>query len=333
MNASKFFVRIVVTVLVAVLLLPGIAGAQEEPAEPVNLYEEVIASYGRWVFISVSENGRAIRYNIQGESWELPLESWMATDLSGDRYGTKEPLQSSPEVGYCEEGMRDCTSHLFLWRTAVPEEYLECFESKLEIAHRVLDTHECDEPIPVLVGLRFNLAEVTGDEAWGLSAAEVVEEYNKIFESQQPGLFIAAGLPHYSPTKLILPGASEAIPVGYSCWDCLADTSGPAGDVVQLNPGALSFTGDPETAPLGESEYPGVVIPIRQDWEWQFTAIMMLPERGAEDIDYTAVRWLGEYNEYLFNQTPTPTPTLPPTLATATPEPPKKLQNTQTGGN
>lgn len=292
---------VVMMILVTFVVASGLAGFNTVSAqEEGKTYEQWLDQYDKWVSLKVYEKGRGVSYVVEDQKWQLPLESQMAHDLSSGWYEAVEPIDSNPDDGYCAAGQRDCTNHAWLWRIAIPSEFVGCTEAVMDIAHRVTVTTTCEDRLPMIVGLRYNDENVTGDvgdepEHWGLTQSELAVEYDRMYEGREAGLFLSTMLPEFAAAQVITPDLDNPIGFQYACWDCVPDTSGPAGDIVQLDPAVLSHTGEPQSAPLGHTDLPGVVVPLPREWDWVFTSVVLLPEIGAEDMGIGMVIWLGEY--------------------------------------
>lgn len=216
--------------------------------------------------------------NIEG--WVLPLGTHFATDLSNGRYEAVAskpvgPQSNGTDAGWCGEGQLDCPPHLGLYQVMVTENV----EAMMDIATRIQVVS--DNGGSVRFQWRFNTETRT--------AAELVDDYNVAASGGQLGLFIATSDPLMEEGTVVY--KDEETLFGYSCWDCLAHTRGP--DQPVPYPLTDFETFGPDTATLGDSLLPGVVIPIpspEEDPDFMVDLTVNIP-KGTQ-----VVFWFGRYD-------------------------------------
>lgn len=273
------------------------------PSGDVKNYEQMVESVEktRWISLQPYEDGRGVEYEIDGETWYLPLETQMAREIDADgRLVGVEPLVSGPDAGYCKEGQRGCTNQTMLYRIAVPAEFEECVVGAIiDIPMRFFVVHQCGQPVPALVGMRYNDVAVTGDEEHGMTLEQLKAAYAGLAEGQ-PAIMYSSELPvEANEFSLYAEELGEAQPFQYSCWFCTADTGGANALAVPL----VDVTHDgPNVAPLGKTSLPGVSLkidaPTEVNLDWVYRSIVMMPEVGeARDISF--VFWIGVFDEEL----------------------------------
>jgi len=225
---------------------------------------------------------------INGVVWELPLGTFKAVSIANGRY---EAVESAPvgvvngvDHGWCAPNQIDCPPHGLLDRVEVPQQFISCLKAEMDISWRIQLTNTCGQPVPVRVSIRYN--DVTR------TSTELMADYLALAGLKQPvsgmasevGLFVSvreSGLSN-------LTFGGKTVQYGYSCWDCLADTSGAATPVpVPLVD--ISTFGTP-TAPNGSSLLPGVVFPLPRPGSTAYTLSfdMVVVDRS--------VVWVGRYD-------------------------------------
>lgn len=197
---------------------------------------------------------------VDGAEWELPLGTHFAVSIKNGRYEAVQSVTTGrDENDWCGDDQFDCPPHAVLVRVEVPEDLYGCVTPLMDISWRIITTSTCghdDAPVPVRYTLRTNDQTRSGNE--------ILEDYLSLVGLKLPfrtdftsevGVFVAAK----NPGDLIeLTFGESNQSVGYSCWDCLADSRGPGQPIpYELSEGFETF--GPDTAPLGSSLEPGVV--------------------------------------------------------------------------
>lgn len=245
--------------------------AIDVPNKPVTWKQVTL---GRWFEIQ----------SVNGEMWELVMGTHMSTDLdrrdAGEGYYAVEPGLAGPQgngqdLGWCKKGQPDCPTHLQL-------HYSEVSNASAQMKIATLWTVQPKDGIGFF---RYNMMfnhETRTD-------AELVKDYDVAASQGELGLFIATLEPGMEPLKVTYEGKEYV--VGYACSHCAAHTSGSGGAIVPLTD---IETFGPEVAPLGNSLYPGYVIPIpspKDDPDFKITDLMIEIPEGS-----VAVLWYGRYD-------------------------------------
>lgn len=258
-------------------------------------YDEFVAQYPNSQLVSrgLFQPTRGQNYRIDRQTWQLVLETYFASTTDNGRWEAVMPEPSNLDVGFCNEGQRDCTNHSQLIRVAVPREFDECISTEMEIAHRIYVGSQCEEWVPIFFGARYNLLSVTDDEQWGLTAEELAETYANLAGGNPAWMFSSHQSVDGLTFVLFADWLGEGIPFEYGCSDCLADTLGVDAIAVPL---ADTSTTGPDTVPLGHTSLSALSVAIPDEWDWQFNAVIMIPPVGdAREVALNI--WIGEFAE------------------------------------
>lgn len=242
--------------------------------------------------------------------WELPLGTHYAVTTENGRY---EAVDSAPvgvvngkDHGWCSDDQLDCPPHALLVRVEVPVEHISCFSAEMDISWRVQLNNECGTLVPVRFAVRYNDVTRSSSELLGDYLSLAGLEQQVLNAASEVGLFVSV---REDGTSELDYGAT-AIPFGYSCWDCLADTQGVSQpQPVQLSGDNISNFG-PQTPAMGESSLPGLVFPLPRPGSTAFELSLELEVAPATPLTV----WAGRYDaQPTVSATATPTVTITPT--------------------
>jgi hypothetical protein len=245
-----------------------------------------------WKMIPVAKFSEGV--DVSGTLWELPLSTHFAVSTANGRVEAVESAKvgvvGKTDYGWCAEDQLDCPPQALLVRVEVPKQHVSCLSAEMDVSWRIQIENECGEEVPVRISIRYN--DVTRD------AAELMADYFAIAGLGQRVQDAVSEVGLFVSVKEA--GISDGL--GYSCWDCLADTEG----VNQPSPVPLvadNFsTFGPDTTPAGNSLLPGVVIPLPRPDGDTFTLSFELK------VETDMVVWAGRYDARPPTVTTTPTP-------------------------
>lgn len=217
-------------------------------------------------------------------SWELVKGTYGATDpqrkARNEGYFTVTPIPYGPQAngsdaGWCGAGQPDCPTHLQLHKAEVSNSTAQMLRSTLIEVKAQQGSGA------------FRYSMIFNHET--RSSAELMEDYKVAASGGQLGLFIAVQDPAMQPALLKYQG--KEVLVGYACSHCPAHTSGQNGEILPL---VDITTLGPSVPTLGNSLYPGYVIPIpspEKDADFSITDLV------AEIPEGTVLYfWYGQYN-------------------------------------
>lgn len=238
------------------------------------------------------------------EQWELVTGTHFAVTTVNGRY---EAIPSSPvgvvdgvDHGWCGATQIVCPPHGLMVRVEPPTEFFYCAKAYMDISWRVWMVNECGHPVTYKFSTHYNNVTRNDEELMRdyLMLSGGLTEKVETAESEL-GLFVTvaetgtAELTYWD----VIARRLVTVLYGYSCWDCLANTTGQGG-LAPLPLVNISTVG-PQTEPTGLSVFPGRVFQMPRpegenvgyslsfevevvDEAVVFTGQYLVPKRNAE---------------------------------------------------